>query len=76
MSFEVQEQIGMVAQVVQDSCALWPPTLYPVRTPRGVSRCAPGMTNFSLHLLYNYDTGETVNGTWREQKSDLGVLKK
>lgn len=70
---EVQEMIGMVAQVVQDSCALWPPSLYPVRAPG--SRCAPGMTSFSLHL-YNYGTGEIVNGPWRGQKSDLGALKK
>lgn len=68
----------MVAQVVQDSyelCPQTPPSLYPVRAPRGVSRCAPGITKFSLHL-YNYSTGEVVNGPWREQKSDLGVLKK
>jgi len=65
----------MVAQVVQDSRALEPLSLYPVRAPRGVSRCALGMTSFSLHL-YSYDTTEIVNGPWREQKSDLGVLKK
>lgn len=58
--------------VAQDSCALWPPA--PVRAPRAVSRCALRMINFILHS-YNYGTLQIVTGPWREQKSDLGVLK-
>lgn len=35
----------------------------------------PGVTNYSFRL-YSYGTGETLNGSWIEHKSDLGVLKK